>query len=162
MTRKDITPKTGTLVGPSTFRAHVADKATGEHFDFDASTVAQYDQGELFKEYTTKAKSLGFKTAVDTYNPAGGNWGNAAKFTAPAFTKDERHWLGREVGFRPEHCAAFVPVADGTRPPYNGNEAVAHGTVWSLAPAPRSVWVHVTGSGFFSVKMDDLLMGVNA
>ena len=150
--------------GPSTFKAHVTDKATGERFDFDASTVAQYDQVALFKDYTAKAKALGFKTGVISHakNPAGGNWGSAPKFTAPAFTKDERHWLGREVGFRPEHCATFVPVADGTRPPYNGREAVAHGTVWSLAPAPRSVWVYVTGSGFFIVKMDALLMGVNA
>ena len=160
MTRKDITPKTGTLVGPSTFRAHVTDKATGEHFDFDASTVAQYDQGELFKEYTTKAKSLGFKTAVGTYNPAGGNWGDAANFTAPAFTLDERHWLGREVSFR--NSISHSANGMDTYANYGGDGRKRTGTVSSLAPAPSSVWVHVAGEGFFSVKISNLLMGVNA
>ncbi len=53
----------------------------------------------------------------------------------------------------------FAPVAGGVR---DDRASIAHGTVWSLSPNPRSFWVYVEGSGFYSVREDNLLVGVNA
>jgi hypothetical protein len=37
-----------------------------------------------------------------------------------------------------------------------------HGTVWSLAPYVKAFWVYVEGQGFYAVREENLLTGVNA
>lgn len=148
----------------TTFKAHVTDKATGERFDFDSSTVAQYDQEALFKDYTAKAKALGFKTGVISHakNPAGGNWGRAPKFTAPAFSPVERKWLGREVSFKRGYRVhrADSNLHDGfTSAPPAGSKGHVVGLSGNVRGA---LSVYVPGSGFWAVHEENLLMGVNA
>lgn len=155
MTRKDITPKTGTLVGPHSFKAHVTRKGDGEVHTFDAHKLSVGNAfRDLFADFKADARDWGYTSRRDAA-PS-----KLANFTAPAFTLDERHWLGREVSFR--NSISHSANGMDTYANYGGDGRKRTGTVSSLAPAPSSVWVHVAGEGFFSVKISNLLMGVNA
>lgn len=170
---------TSTLTGPRSFKAtlHRAEKRTkytnvveveAAAFAFDASdAVTKPAQAELFKDYADTAKALKLDGATHRREAGpkriqyahGGTWFDAPKFTAAPMAKNERQWLGREVGFRPSVSHHFAPVGDGVRV---GGSYIIRGTVWSLAPYPKCFWVYVAGQGFYSVREDDLLTGVNA
>ena len=177
--RKDDT-MTNTLTGHRSFRAtivpprctvksHVSCACEQpDTLEFDASdAVSKPAQAQLFKDYadTAKALKLGGATHRREAGPkriqyaGGGTWFDAPKFTAVPMAKNERHWLGREVGFRSYDANVFAPVGDGVRV---GGSYIIRGTVWSLAPYPKCFWVYVAGQGFYSVREDDFKVGVNA
>lgn len=156
-----------TITGPRSFKAtivpprctvksHVSCACEQpDTLTWDASeAVSKAEQRALFADYTATAKEL---KLVARKTPE--SYGNLPKFTAAPFTASERHWLGREVGFRPYNANVFAPVAGGVQ---DDRATIAHGTVWSLSPNPRSFWVYVEGQGFYSVREDNLLTGVNA
>ena len=167
-----------TLTGPRSFRATLNRREKTERyaphnviveaatFTFDAAdAVGKAEQRALFADYTATAGELGYKLPRAEAHPrrvqyaVGGEWFDAPKFTARPMAANERHWLGREVGFRPYNSNVFAPVAGGVRA--NGH-AIIHGTVWSLSPYPKAFWVYVEGSGFYSVSEADFRVGVNA
>ena len=147
-----------------TFKSHKWDCACEQPdtLTFDASNaVSKAEQRALFADYTKTAKEQGLvaRKAPVTY-------GNLPQFTARPMSANERHWLGREVGFRPYNSNVFAPtgiMAIGmTLVIITGGIDITHGTVWSLSHHPKSFWVYVEGSGFYSVREADFLIGVNA
>lgn len=159
---------TTTLTGPRSFKAtlHRAEKRAkyinvveveAATYTFDASdAVSAAGQRALFKDYAATAKELGL---VARKEAAPYGYSNLPNFTAAPMAKNERQWLGREVGFRPYASRHFAPVAGGTS---SMGANMLHGVVWSLAPYPKCFWVYVEGQGFYSVAEGDLLTGVNA
>lgn len=158
---------TTTPTGPRSFRAtivpprctvksHVSCACEqSDTLTFDASdAVTKAEQRALFADYTATAKGVKLARKWPTFPPS-----NLPKFTAAPMAKNERQWLGREVGFRPSVSPHFAPVGDGVRV---GGSYIIRGTVWSLAPYTKCFWVYVAGQGFYSVREDDLLTGVNA
>ena len=158
-----------------TFKSHKWDCACEQPdtLTFDASNaVSKAEQRALFADYTAKAGELGYKLPRAEAHPrrvqytVNGEWFDAPKFTARPMSANERHWLGREVGFRPYNSNVFAPtgiMAIGmTLVIITGGIDITHGTVWSLSHHPKSFWVYVEGSGFYSVREADFLIGVNA
>lgn len=156
-----------TITGPHSFKATIVPPRCTvkshvscvceqpDTLTWDASeAVSKAEQRALFADYTATAKEL---KLVARKTPE--SYGNLPKFTAAPFTASERHWLGREVGFRPYNANVFAPVAGG-KADWSAN--MLHGTVWSLAPYVKAFWVYVEGQGFYSVREADLLVGVNA
>lgn len=160
---------TKTLTGPRSFRAtivpprctvksHVSCACEQpDTLEFDASdAVTKAVQRALFADYTATAKELGLVARKEA--PPHG-YSNLPNFTAAPFTANERHWLGREVGFHSYDANVFAPVAGGVR---DYGAAIVHGVVWSRSPYGPAFWVYVEGSGFYSVREGDFLVGVNA
>ena len=167
-----------TLTGPRSFKATLNRREKTERyapheviveaatFTFDASSAAsKSEQRALFSDYAKTAKELGHKLPAAQRHPQriqyadGGEWIDAPKFTAPAFTPSERKFLGKTVGFRPRGASHFSPVAGGVSDSFAG---MLHGTVWARSPYGPAFWVYVEGRGFYSVREADLLTGVNA
>ena len=143
-----------TIVPPRcTVKSHVSCACEQpDTLEFDASdAVTKAVQRALFADYTAAAKGVKLARKRPTVPPS-----NRPNFTAAAFTAAERQFLGKEVGFR--SAAGFAPVAGGVR----DQATMLRGTVWSLAPYAKAFWVYVEGQGFYVVREDDLLTGVNA
>lgn len=156
-----------TLTGPRSFRATIVPRRCTfkshvscsceqpDTLTFDASNaVSKAEQRALFADYTKTAKEQKRVARKESVT-----YGNLPQFTARAFTASERKFLGKPVGFRPGVALGFSPVAGG-KSDWAAN--MLHGTVWSLAPYTKAFWVYVEGQGFYAVREDTLLMGVNA
>jgi hypothetical protein len=156
-----------TITGPRSFKATIVPPRCTvkshvscvceqpDTLTWDASeAVSKAEQRALFADYTATAKE---HKLVARKTPE--SYGNLPKFTAASFTASERQFLGKAVGFRPGVGALFSPVAGG-KADWSAN--MLHGTVWSLAPYVKAFWVYVEGQGFYAVREENLLTGVNA
>ena len=154
-----------TLTGPRSFKATIVPRRCTvkshvscsceqpDTLTFDASNaVSKAEQRALFADYTATAKEHKLVARKESVT-----YGNLPQFTAGAFTASERKFLGKTVGFRP--TGHFSPVADGEA---DRSARMLHGTVWSRSPYGPEFWVYVEGQGFYSVRGDNLLTGVNA
>lgn len=148
----DPTPRPQTVTGPRSFKAKLTHKRSGEEFLFGDESMGLPAAMVAIRNFEEAVKVYGYGMPRRTQTASPG----LPNFTAPAFSKSERHWLGREVAFK--NWSAFTPAVDGESLPYGEHR----GVVSSLSPYPRSVWVYVAGSGFYSVRETDLLTGVNA
>ena len=138
-----------------TFKSHVSCSCEQpDTLTFDASNaVSKAEQRALFADSFRATSFCSLAAAVSA------TYGSLSQFTARAFSPSERKFLGKPVGFRPGVALGFSPVAGG-KSDWAAN--MLHGTVWSLAPYTKAFWVYVEGQGFYAVREDTLLMGVNA
>lgn len=132
----------------------------------DPSTLftLEYDDSNR-DEFVADAKKLGYRLPRHPLPPPreicygpGEDWVPYPRFTVPAYSRDEKELLGRTVHFKRYDASLVSPLSGVTcLPSYHEPSVPVVGTVWSLGPQPRSVWVYVAEERVFHlVKIDRL------
>lgn len=113
--------------------------------------VGRREVDRVGKLVTKRARELGYRLP-------GNPWPrNTPNFTAPAYTAEERQWLGAKITFERWRSFRFTPLGDFTQGIQNSPGEKVTGHVTSLAYALKTLWVFVPEEGFYLLKIDMII-----